>query len=331
MKAPSGQAYTVTGYINDQNLIDKVETRVEHPVLGDMLVVGEYSDYKDFGGVKVPGRIVQRRAGLQTFEATVANATPNPGNLTELMTPPPPPAGRGAAPGGAPAAPPAPPAVEAQRLADGVFRITGGYVATAVDMGDHIVIFEGGESEARGLAVINAAKQAIPGKPIRYVVNSHAHFDHASGLAPFVAEGATILTHQNNVAFLQRALSAPRTLVGDTLSKSARKPIVEGVGDRRTLRSGDRIVNLYNVLGLEHSDGMLIAHFPNEKILVSADFGIPNPTATPGPVNPSLIKLVENIDRLKLDFASYIAVHPPNPDRPLTRNDLLGAVGRSTN
>jgi hypothetical protein len=35
-KAPSGHAYRVVGYINGENLIDRVETWVEHPVLGDL-------------------------------------------------------------------------------------------------------------------------------------------------------------------------------------------------------------------------------------------------------------------------------------------------------
>ena len=324
MKSPSGQAYFVTGSINAANLVEAVDTRVDHPILGDMLVEAEYSDYKDFGGVKVPGRIVQKRAGLQTFEATITSATANPANLTALLTPPAP-AGQG---GGAAAAAPA---VETQRLADGVFRITGGYVALAVDMGDHIVVLEGPQSEARALAVINAAKQAIPNKPIRFVVNTHAHFDHASGLAPFVAEGATVLTHENNKAFIERALAASRRLVGDNLAKSNVKRNVEGVGERRVLRGGNRTIELHHVQNLQHSDGMLIAYLPNEKILFTADFGIPNPGAAPGPVNPSLTVLVANLERLKLDFGPYIMVHPPVPDRPLTRADLMTAVGRGTN
>jgi glyoxylase-like metal-dependent hydrolase (beta-lactamase superfamily II) len=323
MKAPSGQPYFVTGSINDENLVETVETRVEHPILGDLLVEAEYSDYKDFGGVKVPGRIVQKRAGLQTFEAAITSASANPANLKELLTPPAP-AGQG---GGAAAAP----AVETQKLADGVFRITGGYVALAVDMGDHIVVLEGPQSETRALQVINAAKQAIPNKPIRFVVNTHAHFDHASGLAPFVAEGATVITQENNEGFLERALSASRRLVGDNLAKSTGKRNVEGVGDRRVLRGGNRTIELHHVENLLHTDGMLMAYLPNEKILFTADFNIPNPGAAPGPVNPSLPVLVANLERLKLDFTSYITVHPPVPDRPLTRADLMGAVGRGTN
>jgi hypothetical protein len=33
--------------------------------------------------------------------------------------------------------------------------------------------------------------------------------------------------------------------------------------------------------------------------------------------------VVQNIDRLKLDFDKHVLVHPPNPDRPMTRADLL--------
>ena len=33
LNSPSGQTYTVTGYINNQNLVTKVETRVEHAAL----------------------------------------------------------------------------------------------------------------------------------------------------------------------------------------------------------------------------------------------------------------------------------------------------------
>ena len=135
-------------------------------------------------------------------------------------------------------------------------------------MGDHIVVLEGGQSEARGQAVINAARQAIPNKPIRYVVNTHPHFDHASGLAPFVAEGITIITHENNEDFLEDALGAPRRLVGDALAKANRKPNVEGVGDRRVLKGASHTIELHHVRDLQHTDGMLIAYLPNEKVLV---------------------------------------------------------------
>ncbi len=317
-KAPSGQPYRVNGYINDQNLIEHVETWVEHPVVGDLHVDTWYSDYKEFDGVKAPSKITQKRNGVTTFEATITSARANPANITELLTPPPPAGGgRGGAPAG-PAA--APPAAQAEKLADGVYRITGGYVALAVEFKDHIVVLEGGQSEARGLAVIEEARKAIPNKPIKYVVNTHAHFDHASGLAPFAAEGITIITHQNNAAYLAKALSGPRTLVGDKLAQSKRKPKVEAAGDKKVLKDDTRTIELHHVTNLAHSDGMLIAFLPKEKILFTGDFNVP---AAGQPVSPAIGTLVQNVDRLKLDFDRHILVHAPNPDRPLTKADLL--------
>ena len=174
-------------------MVDRVETWVEHPILGDLHVDTSYSNYQDFGGLKVPTKIVQKRAGLQTFEATITSATANPPNLTQLMTAS---AARRRAPAGAGAGaaarrqrPRQRRQSQSEKMADGVYRITGGYVALAVEFKDHVVVLEGGQNEARGMAVIAEAKRVIPNKPIRYVVNTHAHFDHASGLAPFAAEG----------------------------------------------------------------------------------------------------------------------------------------------
>ena len=238
LKSASGQPYRVTGYLNSQNLVTRVETHVEHAVAGDLLVEFEYSNYQNMNGVQVPTRIVQRQAGMPTFEATITAATPNPSNLAELLTVPQQPGRAGGPGGGRGGAPPAgggqPAAPAVEKLGDGSFKIGGNYAALAVDMGDHILVVESGQSDARGLAVMAAAKQAIPNKPIRFVVNSHPHFDHASGLSAAVAEGATILTHNNNEKVLEQLLAGPRTLTGDSLSKvtNRRKDVVTGVGDR---------------------------------------------------------------------------------------------------
>ena len=164
--------------------------------------------------------------------------------------------------------------MQSEKLADGVYRITGGYVALAIELQDHVVVLEGGQSEARGLAVIAETKRVIPNKPIRYVVNTHAHFDHASGLAPFAAEGITIITHANNENYLEKALEA-RGRSPATASRNrsgSRSSIV--AGDQRVLRDDTRTIELHHVKNLEHSDGMLIAFLPKETILFTADFNI---------------------------------------------------------
>jgi hypothetical protein len=71
---------------------------------------------------------------------------------------------------------------------------------------------------------------------------------------------------------------------------------------------------------------MLIAYLPKEKILFSADFN-PPPPGQPG--SPSIATLLENIERLRLDFDRHVMVHPANPDRPMTKADLLTLVKES--
>src|SRR5439155_1640400 len=46
--------YTVTGTIDDQNLVERVETRMDVSFTGDTLFEGIYSNYKEFGGADVP-------------------------------------------------------------------------------------------------------------------------------------------------------------------------------------------------------------------------------------------------------------------------------------
>ena len=327
LRSPSGQPYTVTGYINNQNLISKVETHVEHAVVGDLLVEFEYSNYQSMSGLQVPTRIVQKQAGLTTFDATIRAATANPTNLAELLTPPAP---AGGARGGAAAAAPPPPApapatAPIEKLGEGAFKIGGNYASLAVDMGDHILVVESGQNDARGLAVMAAAKQAIPNKPIRFVVNSHPHFDHASGLAAAVAEGATILTHSNNEVVLERLLSGPRTLMGDSLSKvtNRRANVVEAVGDRDVRRgSNGKVVEIHR-LPNEHSDGMVAVYLPAEKAIWTADLTAVNPSAAQ---LPALKAAVETINRLNLDYNSWIQAHPPNPERPITKTDVAAAA-----
>jgi glyoxylase-like metal-dependent hydrolase (beta-lactamase superfamily II) len=338
VKSPGGAPYRVVGYINAlTNYVDRVETWLENPIFGDMLVESVYSNWREgANGFMFPSSIVQNRAGSPTFDAQILSAEANPRNLAALMTPPPAPAGRGGGPGGGGPGGGAPPAVTAssEKLADGVYRITGGYVALAVEFNDHIVLFEPGpQNEARALANIAEVKRVIPNKPIRYGVISHHHFDHTSGLPAAVAEGITLVTHQNNKAFFERGLSAPRTLAPDVMSKSGKKPVVEGMSTKRVFTDGTRTLEVHEIKGLPHADGMLLAYLPKEKIIAYADmYNVPAPTAPAAPPTAGFVVMADNLERLKIDFDTVISVHAPNPDRPVKKADFIKDLGnRGTN
>ena len=313
-KSPSGLPYKLTGYIDADNLVARVETWVDHPVIGDLHQEFFYSGYQSFAGLMAPAKVSQKQIGMETFVAAIYHAQANPADLARLMDGPPPPA----------PPPPLPPA-SSEKLADGVYRITGGYVSLAVEFKDHVVVLEGGQSEARGLAVIAETKRLFPAKRIKYVVCTHPHFDHSSGLPPFVAEGATILVDDNAKFFTQASLDTPRTLAGDVMAKSKKKAKVDGVFEQMELKDETRSLMLYHVDKLEHSDSMLIAYLPKEKILFTADFNAPRDGQ---PVSPSIATLMANLDRLAIDFERHVTVHAPNPDRVLTKADLFELAKR---
>ena len=213
-----------------------------------------------------------------------------------------------------------------------MYLITGGYAAIAVDFKDHITIIESGQSEARGQAVIAEAKRLIPNKPITYVVNTHSHVDHSSGLRAAVSEGPTILTHQLNKAYLEKTLSLPHTLNPDKAQQNGKKPVIEGMGEKKVLTDGTHVVELYHLQNFGHHDGMLIAYFPKEKVLLEADGYNPQaPNATPpSPPSPFTLSLLDNIRRLKLDVDRIVPVHYPADNRVVTMAELTKWVGRTT-
>lgn len=333
VKAPSGLPYKLVGYINEQHLVERVETWLENPVLGDMLVQANYAQYrKNHEGLMYPGMETESRGGQVLYPIQIFGALGNPPQLAQYLQPvsvpgSTPPAAAPAAPG----APPAPPAAKAEKLADGVYRITGGYVAVAVEFSDHILLFEAaGQNEARAQAVMAEAKRVIPDKPIRYAVLSHSHFDHTSGIAAVVAEGSTLVMHEGDKAFFERALAAPRTLKSDAIAMSGKKAVIEGVGEKRVFQDAMHTAELHHIQGLPHAEDMLVLWLPKEKIVVTADL-FTAPAANAPVANPpaiSAVVMMANFDRLGLDFETMVTVHAPNPDAPITRAVVLATLGQ---
>lgn len=308
--------YRYVGIINAKNEVERVQTWIDNPVLGDTLLETRFSDYQTFDGLKFPAHIVREEGGFPVLDLRVSQAVHNPAveiSIPALVA----------------SAPPAANSVVATQLAEGVYYLTGGtHHSVAVAFKDHVAVVEAPLNEARSLAVIAKVKELLPGKPIKYLINTHAHFDHAGGLRTFVDEGATIVTHRIDQPYYERAWAAPRTLNPDRLTLSGKPARFETFTDKHVLTDGERKLEIYTLTGNSHNDGLAVVYLPKERLLVEADAytpGVNNALPSTGP-NPYSVNLYGNIEKLGLDVAQIAALHGP---RLVTLADLRSAIGVS--
>jgi glyoxylase-like metal-dependent hydrolase (beta-lactamase superfamily II) len=303
--------YTVTGTLNGDNLVEHVETRMYNSFTGDTLVEGDYSDYRDVPStalgagntVKFPMKILMKQGGHPTLELAVAEVTPNSPAAQQVQAD----SGRGggAAGGGGPQ-------IKADKIADGVWFMTFGAPQTIlVEFSDHVALIEGPTGDDRSMATIAEVRRMLPNKPIKYLVNTHHHSDHAGGIRAYVAEGIPIISHETQRRYYeQQIFRAPHTLNPDRLARAPKPLVLETMRDRRVLTDGTRTLELHHVRGNLHSEGLLMAYLPKERILIQADTFAPRPGVPPLPApSPYTINLVENIERLKLDVERVVHVH----------------------
>jgi hypothetical protein len=93
---------------------------------------------------------------------------------------------------------------------------------------------------------------------------------------------------------------------------------------------GNETIELYHVDGLDHSDNMLIAYLPKEKIVINADLYSPPAAGGNLPsVSPNAVALFKNIQRLKLDVAQHVPIHG-NPGPQADFNRIVGPAAART-
>jgi glyoxylase-like metal-dependent hydrolase (beta-lactamase superfamily II) len=287
---------TVT--VDGDGRVGRVESVYPDPVLGDTTVVTTYTDYKDFGGIAFPLRVRQSAGGHPVLDLAIKEVQVNP-PVAALAVPD---AARNQGE-----------RVVSENVADGVWFIGGGsHNSVLVEMADHLVLVETPLNDARTQAVLDHVKTLVPAKPIRYAVNSHAHFDHSGGVRAAVAAGATVVTMAGNVPYFETALGSANTVRPDRMAQAGARPRLQAViGDRGTLSDGTRTIELHKIAGGPHSDTMLMAYLPKERLLIEADAYTPSPPNTPAPATPNAntVNLIDNIERLKLSVERILPLH----------------------
>ena len=289
-----GQSFTLAIDATTK-LPSKVTTRTYNVNLGDVTIGTTFADYQAIGGLQLPAKLTTATDDFTTQEVTLSKQEVDT-EAADLAAP--------EAAANAPTGPPPAPMVTAEPLGKGVWWLAGGsHHSVLIEFADHLTLIEAPLNEARTLAVIAKARELVPGKPLTQLVNSHHHFDHSGGVRAAISEGLTVITHQGNVAFFQEMAKRAHTLQPDALSKSGTAATVQGVDGMLSLSDPTMTVNLIGVSGA-HSQSMLVAHFPRERLLVEVDVYTPG-----GAVQMYAGGLLEELKKHKLAIDRVVPLH----------------------
>jgi len=207
------------------------------------------------------------------------------------------------------------PGLRLQELAPGIQHVVGGsHNSLIVEMKDHVIVFDAPVSDWQSTWTISAARGKYVRKPVKYLVLTHHHMDHAGGIRAYADAGATIVTGQGTAAHFRRVLAAPFSR-NPILSQSdlSRTPIVE-VMDKHVLSDGQRQVELYVLDPNPHADGLLIGYVPDAKLGFVTDLWSPGAGPLPDKLTPALAALVAGVKKAGIAPAKFAGGHGGSAD-----------------
>lgn len=285
--------FPIAGWIDENNNVVKVTTWFKSPMVGDEYVETRYARYRDYTGfrfgpqihqsigvppdpsydfvassvdINVPDAAVQVPAAVRQFGASTAQ-------------------------------------IQTRQLAPGTWLIGGnGYNSVALEFANFSAVIEAPLDEARSQAVIAETHRLIPNKPLKYVVNTHHHYDIAGGLRGYAAEDVLVVTQQSNYdSYESLALSLHSMQIDpDSQARAPRQVHYIRMEEHWTMTDGQRKLEVYHVQNQDHSEDMVMAYLPAEKILFETDlFEAPPPGKTP-PATPLNMAMLYNMERVRI-------------------------------
>jgi glyoxylase-like metal-dependent hydrolase (beta-lactamase superfamily II) len=320
--------YRVDATINSQNQIQRIKTTVAEPALGDFNIEHESTEQMTFGDVKWPinwhshhgwddnWQFYRQSTGHNGYGGSFPNVQPN---VCDDPVPVPPSVAQAIFRT----------EVTVSRMADGVYRLGGGPANSyMVEFDDFVAVFEAPGDEERSLAVIEEVARLAPDKPIRWLINSHAHFDHIGGLRTYLHIGSTIVTHMINLDFLNTDVLVyePRTVKPDIVSLWPPTELSEGynyeaIQENYVIADDSRMLRVYYVQPLQHVAGMLMAYLPAEGIAFQADLFDTHEPPRAAQL-PAMRSLRNQVQRMDLRVTTLAPVH----GEPVPWSDFLAAL-----
>ena len=305
------------------NLLTKYAYIYADPVTGDSEIAQTYSGYRAVGKLKLPsGRVLYNSGGViqeteyidvQINTKPAESVFQGPDGFEKLAAPP--------------ATPPSP---AVSKIAEDVYLLQGLAGGTHntlfVAFNDHVLVLEAPEQIIYGNNSVQALakiKETVPGKPIKYLVLTHHHSDHAGGFREYVSEGATIVTTSATKSFIERAAKTESSLLPKMSPQQ--KLTVETIQNKKRVFQDDKhVVEIYDIGPNPHASEILVAYFPKEKILFQADLLNPAANGTIPIAQDTTVSFGERLKELGLQVEKIYGVH----GRATTPEELQTSVER---
>jgi glyoxylase-like metal-dependent hydrolase (beta-lactamase superfamily II) len=195
-------------------------------------------------------------------------------------------------------------------IAPGVFHVVGGtHNSLLVEMSDHLVMVDAPVSDGQSLWVVNQAKQRFPGKPIRALVLTHHHMDHAGGMRGVLAEGAVLVVGQGAGAHYRKALAAPIFRNPDIKPMDFSQVQILEVPESHVMSDATgRQVIAYVIQDNPHAKAMLMAYVPHARLGFVTDIWSPG-VPLPDKPNPALVSVVRTVQRAAIQPERFAGGH----------------------
>ena len=199
-------------------------------------------------------------------------------------------------------------------LAPGVQHVTGGtHHSLLVEMRDHLMVFDAPVTDAQSNWVLGQARMKYPNKPVKFLVLTHHHMDHAGGLRAYAAQGATIVVGRGAADHFRRVLAAPFSRNPDLPARDLSRTEIAEVSDKRVFSDGQREVHAY-LLDNPHATATLIGYVPAARLGFITDVWSPGAGPLPDKITPPLAALVAGVQKAGISPVKFAGGHGSTAD-----------------
>jgi glyoxylase-like metal-dependent hydrolase (beta-lactamase superfamily II) len=201
--------------------------------------------------------------------------------------------------------------IKIEKVAGSVYMLTGQGGNIGVSVGEDGVLIV--DDQFASLAPkIQAALKEITDKPVRFVLNTHWHFDHSGGNAEFAKTASTIIAHEN---VRRRLIQGSPDVAGRPIPPAPKEalPVITFDQSLTVHVNGEEIRALHYAKG--HTDGDSIIFFPKSNVVHTGDdfvtYGLPFVDAGSGGSVLGMIDSVEKAMAAVPDDVKVIPGHGP--------------------